>query len=72
MESKVNYMIKREHRSTPLPQSVVGSYYSFLVAMKWEMHGMAAIQFHDATIPPKVLKGVNIFQARMNLLIKGA
>jgi hypothetical protein len=38
--------------------------------MKWEMQGMAAIQFHDATTPPKVFKGVNIFQARRNLLSK--
>jgi hypothetical protein len=36
--------------------------------MKWEMQGMAAIQFHDATTPPKVFKGVNIFQERRNLL----
>ncbi len=34
------------------------------------MKGMAAIEFHDATSPPKVFKGANIFQARMNLLIK--
>jgi hypothetical protein len=38
--------------------------------MKWEMQGMAAIEFHDATTPPKVFKGVNIFQARRNLLNK--
>jgi hypothetical protein len=36
--------------------------------VKWEMKRMAAIQFHDATTPAKVFKGVNIFQARMNLL----
>jgi hypothetical protein len=34
------------------------------------MQGMVAIQFHDATTTPKVFKGVNIFQARMNLLNK--
>jgi hypothetical protein len=67
VESEVNYMINQEHRSTPLPQCVEGS---FLAAMKWEMQAMAAIQFHDATTPPKVFKGVNIFQARRNLLNK--
>jgi hypothetical protein len=73
VESKVKYMINQEYGSTPLPQSVVGFFLlfgSFLVAMKWEMQGMAAIQFHDATTPPNVFKGVNIFQARRNLLSK--
>ncbi len=71
MEFKVNFMIKWEHRSTPLPQSVLGFFSVeglFLVAMKWEMQGMAAIQFHDATTPPKVFKDVKIFQERRNLL----
>jgi hypothetical protein len=34
------------------------------------MKGMAAIEIHDATSPPKGFKGVNIVHARMNLLIK--
>jgi hypothetical protein len=38
--------------------------------MKWEMQGMAAIQFHDATTPANVFTGLNIFQARRNLLNK--
>jgi hypothetical protein len=68
---QVYYMIQQEHGSPPLPQSVVGFLLLISCRALWSGRCREWQQYNFMTQQHcQVFKGVNIFQARTNLLIK--